>query len=138
MIGLEKEQYDPMGLDKEVVDLQKLTESELLLLRSQIDAVLPVTKLSDMNLERELTLQFRVAQALQNEIMDDTHTPANQKAQVMNSVAATLQSLAKMQQEHYTPERLKKIEAALVKVLNTLPAEQTEEFFEVYERMLST
>lgn len=127
---------DPIGRASSTVDLERLTEQELLVMRIKIDALLPITKLADMNLERELTLQFRSAQALQNLILDDIHTAANQKAQVMNSVSSNLQSLVKMQAEYYTPERLKKIEAALVETLNTWPESQTAEFFEKYEQLL--
>lgn len=119
-------------------NLAKLTEGELLYLRSQIDAVLPVTRLADMNLERELTLQLRSAQALQQIVLEDTHTPANQKAQVMNSVSATMQQLVKMQIDYYTPERLKKIESALVTVLSTFDTDMTKDFFTRYEEILET
>lgn len=136
MIRREEKQYEPVGLAPTPIDLNKFSEAELLILRHEIDSRLPITKLSDMNLERELTLQFRVAQTLQARVVEDDDIPANQKAQVMNSVATTLQSLVKMQAEYYTPERLKKIESALVVCLNGWPVEQTEEFFKQYERML--
>lgn len=136
MIRPEKEQYEPLGREKTAIDLEKLSESELLVLRHKVDRLLPVTKLADMNLERELTLQFRAAQALQAVVLDDQNIAANQKAQVMNAVAATIQSLVKMQAEYYTPERLKKIESALVKTLNEWPIEKTREFFLQYEKLL--
>lgn len=136
MIRPEKEQYEPVGREQSTIDLEKLDESELLVLRHRVDRLLPVTKLSDMNLERELTLQFRAAQALQANVLDDDQIAANQKAQVMNSVASTLQALVKMQAEYYTPERLKKIENALVKLLNEWPIEQTQAFFVRYEKLL--
>lgn len=118
-------------------DLTSMSEAELLFLRAQVDALLPVKRLSDMNLEMELTLQLRSAQALQQIVLEDVHTPANQKAQVMNSVASTISSLIKMQVDYYTPERLKKIEAALIKALNTLDTAQTEGFFTKYEEILA-
>lgn len=136
MIGLEKEKHDPVGRVRDPVNLQAMTEQELLSLRTRIDNLLPVIKLADMDLERELTLQFRSAQTLQAAIIEDPMVPANQKAQVLNATASTIQSLVKMQEDYFTPERLKKIEAALVDLLNTWPAEQTEKFFSQYEKIL--
>ncbi len=125
------------GEPKQGHDLSNMGEGDLLFLRAQIDALLPVKRLSDMNLEMELTLQLRSAQALQQIVLDDALTPANQKAQVMNSVSSTLQQLVKMQIDYYTPERLKKIEAALIKALNKFETEQTKEFFRRYEEILA-
>lgn len=129
-------EYAPVDNIKIYEQLDKMTEAELLRLRAKVDALLPMTQLSDVNLERELMLQFRVAQNLQTDITNDREIPANQKAQVMNSVASTLQSLVKMQIEYYTPERLKRIELILIDMLNKMPEDQTREFFEKYERLL--
>lgn len=137
MINNNKEtNYEPKGRVKEAVDLSEMDEQELLVLRSKIDALLPVTKLSDLNLERELMLQLRAAQALQTRVLDDANIQANQKAQVMNAVAATIQNLVKMQLEYYTPERLKKIEIALVRTLQSWQPDRVEDFFKRYEEIL--
>lgn len=133
----ERQIIRPGDQPAKIADIALMNEGELLVLRAQIDALLPVTKLSDMNLERELTLQLRSAQTLQQSVLDDEETPANQKAQVMNSVANTLQHLVKMQVEYYTPERLKLIEAALVRTLKEWPDEQTHAFFQRYEALLN-
>lgn len=118
--------------------LQGLSESELLSLRAEIQNMLPARRLQDINLEQELVYQLRTAQLLQEAVMstDDLEIPANQKAQVLNSVAATIQHLIKMQSDLYTFERFKRIESMLVRLLNTWPDEQTREFFTRYEKEL--
>ena len=125
----EDEQSDPLDLDN-------YTEEELLELRSAITNMLPASHLKDLDLEQELVLQFRRAQHLQDRVLRQLDIPANQQAQVLNSVASTLQQLVKMQSDFYTYERLKKIEGILVNLLNQWPEEQTEEFFRRYEAEL--
>lgn len=135
MINNERIDYEAIGVSNKI-DLSKLDEEDLLILRSQIDDLLPVKRLADVNLEEELMLQLRTAQALQSRVIKDDLTPANQKAQVIGSVASTIQNLVKMQLEYYTPERLKHIESALIATLNEWPAEMTQKFFEQYEKIL--
>lgn len=137
MINNKNDDYKPRGLVKDHINLDGMKEDELLVLRARIDELLPVKDLSDLNLERELMLQLRAAQALQSKIIDDQLVQANQKAQVMNSVATIIQNLVKMQLDQYTPERLKRIELALIQMLKTMPDDQTEEFFKQYEVILS-
>ena len=72
--------------DKLTTMLSTLDLGELLALRSQIDARLPMTQLSEMNLEEELVRQYLTVQAVQTACLADSETPANQKAQVANSV----------------------------------------------------
>lgn len=120
------------------VNLAGMGEHELLTLRAEIDQRLVVKKLEDMDMERELVLQLRMSQALQTNIIDDDRVPANQKAQVMNSVASTIQQITKMQGEIYTSERLKRIESALIKQLNQWPEDQTRTFFERYTDILNS
>ena len=52
-------------------------------------------------------------------------------------VAANLATLAKLQTEVYTSERLKKVEQVLISVLQDMPMEQQESFFSRYEELLS-
>jgi len=132
--------YARLGLAKaapKTVEVTDLDEEELLLLRARIDDLLPATKLADIDLERELMLQLRTAQALQNRTLLTDDIPANQKAQVLNAVAASIQALIKMQAEYYTPERLKRIETHLISLLNSWPEDQTRPFFEAYEKLLA-
>lgn len=101
--------------------LKGLDEVALMNLRVHIDNRLPPTKLKNLDLEKELVIQFKISQHVQNMILEDLDTPANQKAQVLNSVVSTIQKLVEMQSNHYTTERLKEIENALIRALNDWP-----------------
>lgn len=128
----ERLRHDLGGGVRETFSLEMLTQGELLVLRADIDARLDATALQDMDLEKELVLQYQMAKALQLLVLD-SHEEANKKAQVMNTCANTLQSLVKMQAELHTAERLKAIEARLIRALDRVPTEYLEEFFDWYE-----
>lgn len=118
------------------VSLEHCTLSDLLSLRASIERRLPAKALRDMNLERELILQHQASLELQNEVLRDDETPANQKSQVANATAAVLQQLIKLQETVYTTERLKSIENKLIEALNTLPTDVQERFLDAYEMLL--
>jgi hypothetical protein len=109
-------------------------EGALLDLRAQIDAALPSKCLKDLDLETELVVQLQTAKQLQNNVLNDERIPANQKAQVLNACASSIESLIRMQEKYHTGERLKQIETHLIDVLNRLPLETTTQFFEWYEQ----
>lgn len=114
-------------------DIQDWNVEELLNLRAEIDRLLPSTKLNEMDLEKELVLQYHKVVALQTRVLEDDRTPANQLAQVSNAVAGTLQNLVSMQSKFHTSERFKELESRLIKTLNKMPDEHTREFFTWYE-----
>lgn len=115
-------------------DIQTLDLEGLLELQAQIEARLPPTRLEDIDLTRALTLQYHRSQALLSKVMGDgSDVPANQKAQVANTCAATLKQLIDMQGGLYNQERMKTIESALIKALKTLPKETQEVFINHYE-----
>lgn len=118
------------------VNIDQLTPEELLELRKEIDQRLPTSSLNDLNLEKELVLQLLTVQKLQREVLAEADIPANQKAQTVNAVAANLATLAKLQTEVYTSERLKKVEQVLIEALQTLPTSAQEEFLAHYERVV--
>lgn len=118
------------------VNLERYSQEDLLDLRSRIDELMPTRGLKDFNLETELVLQLQAVQRLQNDVMGDDETPANQRAQVAGQVASALAVLAKLQTEIYTSERLKVIEAVLIGVLGTLPTAQQDSFLTEYARRL--
>lgn len=70
--------------------LNGLDEEALMNLRVHIDNKLPPTKLKNLDLEKELVIQFKLSQQVQKHILEDYDTPANQKAQVLNSVVSTM------------------------------------------------
>lgn len=138
MIDQEKLQMLKTGVKAPVLlvdSLKTLTADELAELRYALDVVSPQQQLADVNLEEELMSQYSRIKKLQNDVIDDEVTPANQKAQVANAVASTLQHLVKMQSEYSTAERFKAIEALMIKAMKSLPVEVAAKFIEEYERI---
>lgn len=103
----------------------------------EIVKYLPPTELSKMNLEKELLMQFHIVQNLQTNVLADESIPPNQKAQVANTVAATLNKIVDMQQSVYEAERFKLIENALIRYLNSRGEEVAAKFIEEYERIVA-
>lgn len=118
------------------LDLKAYPVHLLLGLRAEIDAVLPPMRLSEINLEEQLMIQFHTARALQTATLAESFTESNKKAQVVNTTASTLQALIKMQTDFHTAERFKKIETILIEALRGFPEDLTHKFFEQYERDL--
>lgn len=121
-----------------VNDLDNMSLSDLLALRNQVEQRLPARDLKDMDLNRELVLQVLALQQLQSTVIKDSEVPANQQAQVANSLSAALTTLVKLQGDVFTTERLKKIEAALIETIGVLPTEAQEAFFAAYEARLTS
>ena len=126
----------PFLKDLSATGIEEMDVKELLELRARIDAALPDASLKSVNVERELVLQLQVAKKLQKDTLDDDETPANQKAQTLNSASSALQALARLQAEVYTSERLKSLEAILIECVQELPVDVQERFFSQYEAML--
>lgn len=103
----------------------------------EIVKYLPPIELSKMNLEKELLMQFHTVQNLQTNVLADEGIPPNQKAQVANTVAATLNKIVDMQQAVYETERFKLIENALIRYLNSRGEEVAAKFIEEYERIVA-
>jgi len=120
------------------VQLDNFSLHDLLKLKADIERRLPARTLRDISMERELLLQWMASQELQNQVLQDEATPANQRAQVANSTAGILQQLAKLQIEVHTSERLKKIEMILIECLGTLPMEVQEKFLSAYAEALES
>jgi hypothetical protein len=115
--------------------LTTLTESELRMLRAEIETLLPGDVLREMNLEEELVRQYRKVVLLQDEVLKDDEIPANQRAQVAGQVASTLQHLIKMQTEFHTSERFKEIENLMIKHMRALPKDVAEAFLADYAKV---
>lgn len=116
---------------------EALPVATLLRYLDEIRAALPYNSLVDMDMERELILQFQAVRTLQNTILDDESVPANQKAQVANSVASVLGSIAELQNKIYSSERFKRIETLLIRHLNKLPEDVAAVFLEDYEQLVA-
>ncbi len=117
--------------------LDAYTLQELLDLRARIERRLPARSLKDLDLERELVLQVMALQQLQNSVIDDDDTPANQKAQTASALSAALMNLVKVQSEVQSTERRKLQEAVLISALNALPEDTARQFLESYRRALA-
>lgn len=126
---------EPIKGEADLSDISKMELEELLALKAQIEEMLPPAQLTEMDLEREIVMQYHRAKALLAKVVADSSTPANQKAQVANSCAAALESLVKMQTKLYSAERMKAVEQVLIKALKTLPTATQEEFFVAYEKI---
>lgn len=115
---------------------KSLPLSTLLAYRAEIDKCLPATQLSDMNLETEMLLQYHTLRELQADVIGIDDVPANQKAQVANTVTASLNKLTDMQEGLYTAERFKAIENLLIRTLSKLPENLAEAFLKDYRKVL--
>lgn len=120
----------------DAIPVATMSLPELLDLRARVDRYLPPRSLAEIDLEEELLLQFARTKSLYDTVVEDSETPANQRAQVANSCTAILEQLIKMQTKLYGAERVKALEQVLVKVMKTLPETTQREFFDRYERAL--
>lgn len=111
-----------------------ISEADLRRLRSEINLLLPDDKVEALDLESELVGQYRKTKLLMDEVLNDEDCPANQKAQVANSVVGTLGQLVKLQEELRREETLKIMESCLIESLKVLPDTVREGFFAEYER----
>ena len=91
--------------------------------------------LDDLDLDKELLQQFTTAKEVLEDIRHEQDVPANQKAQVINTISSILQSILKMQQDLHNVERMKLVENTLIEVLQR---HQTlrDAFLEDYENAL--
>lgn len=115
--------------------LEGLDTDQLLALRHRLDKKLNLD-LTKLNLADELGLQYRAGMALLASVHSDSETPANQRAQVFNSVGAMLDKIIKSQKIVYDAERLKRFESAFLKVLEGMPLEAKHKFFDLYGEYL--
>lgn len=109
---------------------------ELIRIRDEITQALPPIKLSEMDLENEMLLQFHSVRQLQTDCLSDTTLPLNQRAQVSNSVSSVLTKLVELQSEVFSSERFKLIESILIRCLRTLPENVAVDFLTQYEDAL--
>lgn len=115
----------------------KALPPELLIqFHDEIRECLPALELKEMNLEEELLLQYHSLRALQTQVLNDETLPLNQRAQVANSVMATLDRLVEAQAKVYNQERFKSIETILIRHLKKLPEEAAEAFLADYRTLL--
>jgi hypothetical protein len=115
--------------------LEGLDDEQLLALRHRLDKKLNLD-LTKLNLADELGSQYRAGTLLLSSVQEDKDVPANQRAQVFNSVSAMLEKIVKQQKIVYSAERLKRFESAFIKVLEELPLDLKRKFFDMYGEFL--
>lgn len=97
----------------------------------------PLETLESINVDSEIASLYRDAKHLLSEVSASADTPANQKAQVLNSVISLIERISRLRTDLYSAERMRRMEQTLIRVLRGFPQLQ-EEFLEAYERALST
>ena len=117
--------YEEMVALKDLLDAQEMEENRM-------------HSLGDINLEHELMSQYAKVKKLQTDVLIDDSVPANQRAQVANAVASTLQQLIKMQTEFYTAERFRSIENLMIAYMKKLPLADAQSFLDEYEKIGET
>ena len=137
-VGANRASQDTPYNGASLPEISHLNQEELVTLYDLVSSRLPPMKLAHLNMEEELVLQLYRAKALQTKSMEDDNIPANQKAQVMNSVASVIGDLIRLQERLFNAERFKAIEAILLESLKMLPKAQTEAFIIEYAKLGST
>lgn len=94
------------------------------------------TRLEDLNIADELLIQYKNAVNLLEAAQHDADIPANQKAQLLNSISAIITNISKTQTDVYNAERLKTLENTLISTLKDFP-EVKSTFLDAYERALN-
>jgi len=108
-----------------------LDHADLMTLRGAIDKEIKISP-HLLNMADELGFQYRAGKTLLESISNDSEVPANQRAQVFNSVGTMLDKITKQMKGVYDAERLKRFEAAFMKTLEEFPEEAKRKFFDLY------
>lgn len=114
-------------------DIDAMSDEDLLKLRDKIEAKLSGLSLSDIDLMKEMLIQLKKAKILQEKAEKEDETPLNQRAQVQNSISNIITRLAAAQTTLYDSERLKRLEAATIKCVKSLPKDAQDLFFSLYD-----
>lgn len=118
----------------ELIDFSSYPTESLQAIQRTLASLLPSKTLLDVNLEHELLELMRDGQKLLRDVLADDAVPANQKSQVLNSLASTLDQLAKLQNSIHDSERVKRLEHVFIRTLKSLPAEAAEIALQAYQR----
>ena len=115
--------------------LDDLTDSQVITLRAAIDQRLNLS-LDSIDMKQELALQLRNAQSLYAEAADSSEIPANQKAQILNTISSILKSVTDIAETIHTIEKHKKIEVATLAAVKDLPTDAKDKFFDILKGLL--
>lgn len=116
------------------IDFSGYSIESLEAIQRTLAEILPSKTLLDVNLEHELLNLLRTGQQLMTTVLSDVDVPANQKAQVINSLASTIDQLVKLQNSVHDSERVKRLEYVFIKTLKSLPTEVAESALQAYQR----
>ena len=92
--------------------------------------------LKSLDLDGELYNAYAKAKNYLAEVQLDRDVPPNQAAQDFNTISSILKEIVKMQTDLYDAERVKKLEAAMLKAIKEAPKEAQLAFPEEYEAIL--
>jgi len=95
-----------------------------------------VTNVEAILVNEELAFVFTTTKELLQSVVRSDDTPANQQAQVVNSMLAVIEKIAKLRIDLYNADRVRRIEQTLIKTLRDFPRELQEKFLDAYERNL--
>ena len=129
------DQVEFSGLGVELPDISRLSNTQLLLLRDQINIL--TKTLLDINMEEELVEQLIRVKGALSDVFDNSEESSNQKAALINSGTAIMRDLIKMQESVHNAERLKNIERTLIDTLKEYSEEISREFLDLYDKRLS-
>lgn len=96
--------------------------------------------LDELNINNELLELYQNAKQFLEDITSGgmSDVPANQIAQVMNTLITSLKEITKVQVEVYNAELVKKMESATIMALKLAPKEVQVAFFEEYTRLMQS
>lgn len=126
---------EPRALNLED-QLKAMPEQQLQQLLRLVESLLPQPgprAVKELNLESELMEQYEKTKRLMDTCLLDTEVAVNQKAQVANTLVATLGQLVKLQDDLRLQQTLNLMESTLIDVIKSQPDPFKEEFFEEYE-----
>ena len=92
--------------------------------------------LKSLNLDAELYNAYAKAKNYLADVQSDESVPANQIAQIYNTITTILKEIVKLQTELYSAERVKKLEAAMIQAIKLAPPESQQVFLEQYQTLL--
>lgn len=93
-----------------------------------------VQGLETIDLLGETVRLFRQTRRLLSKVLVNTATPINQQAQVVATLGTLLKTLSQQQTDLYDAERLKRLEAVVIRLVRDLAPELQDRFVAEYER----
>lgn len=118
-------------------DFEDLSTEELEALLNPAILEIPLpNSTKEISLDRELAQHYGRVRNFLYSIKDEEGIPANQVAQVFNTLTQVLAQITKLQQAVQNIKRLEAVEAALVRAMQTCPDEVKNSFFAEYEKII--